>query len=420
MNKCATLRRDFKIQGFAQYQNDTKTAADKWQEEYTRFTAGLTDLGNMPGFTANNRQLVDGALKNAQTYKQVFGDQVKARKSKDDAISTWAKMGWNITSDIETIKKEVIRPSIAKVKTEKDLAGIIKWSGIEAQLDGDFIQPFLLLRVKANFLLVKNTEEQWLGYQKQLQEVKDGIGRWSVLVKGDSKLEQTVQNITGYLKEYEGAGEIYHAGIVADKATDTQMAQTAGEITKTMGELDESLRHDMEAITARTNTLMMILALGSIILGTILAWVITRSIVKPVNRIIADLTAGAEQVAAAAGQISNSSQASAQGASEQASSLEETSSALEEMTSVSRINAENAGKGNELMTQTTQEVDQARAVMQQATDAMGSINDASSKIAKIIKVIEGIAFQTNLLALNAAGGSRPGRGTGKGICRRGR
>ncbi len=137
-------------------------------------------------------------------------------------------------------------------------------------------------------------------------------------------------------------------------------------------------------------------------IGCLLAVLITRGITKPINRIIGELTSGAQQVSAAAGQVSSASQSGAQGASEQASSLEETSSALEEMSSMSKTNAENAGKANDLMGQTTQVVGQAQIVMKQTSEAMGKVNDASAKIANIIKVIEEIAFQTNLLALNAA------------------
>ncbi len=147
---------------------------------------------------------------------------------------------------------------------------------------------------------------------------------------------------------------------------------------------------------------LIVLSLVSLFLGAIMAFLLTRSITKPVNRTIAALNAGAEQVAAASGQVAAASQQLAEGSSEQAASLEETSSSLEEMAAMTRQNADNANQANSLMLETGRIVAQANTSMSQLTNAMREISQAGDETAKIIKTIDEIAFQTNLLALNAA------------------
>jgi methyl-accepting chemotaxis protein/methyl-accepting chemotaxis protein-1 (serine sensor receptor) len=107
-------------------------------------------------------------------------------------------------------------------------------------------------------------------------------------------------------------------------------------------------------------------------------------------------------VASAAGQISSSSQSLAQGASEQAASLEETSAASEEINSMARKNAENSQAANALVTESQRKFTETNHSLETMVVAMGDIKTSSDKVAKIIRVIDEIAFQTNILALNAA------------------
>jgi methyl-accepting chemotaxis protein len=161
--------------------------------------------------------------------------------------------------------------------------------------------------------------------------------------------------------------------------------------------------HDMASRELRSviwTISMVLLVLGAI--GGLVGLWFSRSITRPLNRIISGLDDGAQQVSSAAGEVSSSSQSMAEGASQQAASIEETSSSMEEMSSMTRQNAQNSDKANGLMQETAHAISAANASMERLSRSMEDISKASEETSKIIKTIDEIAFQTNLLALNAA------------------
>ena len=153
----------------------------------------------------------------------------------------------------------------------------------------------------------------------------------------------------------------------------------------------------------------------AVIIGTLFSTLLSRSITRPLNRVIGSLASGAEQVASASNQVASASQQMAQGSSQQASSLEETSSSLEEMASMTRQNADNSIKTDALMTETKGIVLEGVSQMKGMSNAIGEIRQSAQETAKIIKTIDEIAFQTNLLALNAAVEAARAGEAGKGF-----
>lgn len=120
------------------------------------------------------------------------------------------------------------------------------------------------------------------------------------------------------------------------------------------------------------------------------------------NDVMCQISTSSSQVASGAEQVANGAQALSQGATEQASSIEELAATL---LSVSQQVDENAQAMTEVecsVDETVAEVGMSTEKMREMLHAMDEISDSSSRIEKIIKNIEDIAFQTNILALNAA------------------
>jgi methyl-accepting chemotaxis protein len=187
-----------------------------------------------------------------------------------------------------------------------------------------------------------------------------------------------------------------------DEATAKRLKEAANNLTKYMIAEAKKAAEENKSMARISMAIASVMSLIGVLVAAGLGIFLTLMITRPINRIVAGMTDGAEQVAAASSEVSSSSQHLAEGASEQASSLEETSSSLEELSSMSKQNADNAGQARSMMSEAKTVVDKANQQMAELIAAIGEITRSSEETGKIIKTIDEIAFQTNLLALNAA------------------
>lgn len=152
----------------------------------------------------------------------------------------------------------------------------------------------------------------------------------------------------------------------------------------------------------RDNTMMLIVVLSVLLVGTTIGMLIIRSVTRSITQSVVSIREGAMQITSASNEVAASSSSLAQGASEQASSVEEVSATLEESTSINAQNTDNAREANILAKNANDSARSGYEKGERLSASMHAITDSAARISGIIKAIDQIAFQTNLLALNAA------------------
>ncbi len=199
----------------------------------------------------------------------------------------------------------------------------------------------------------------------------------------------------------------------------------------------------VDAVAESSKTLVVSMIVLFVALGSLCAWLLTRSITAPLDRAVevarrvasGDLTTevhitsmdelgdlltalkhmndnlsrmvsqvrhSTESMNVSSREIATGNMDLSQRTESQASNLEETAAAIEQLTGTVRNNADNAREANRMVDDAATEARRGGAVVDKVIDTMSSIKASSAKMSDIISVIDGIAFQTNILALNAA------------------
>jgi len=119
-------------------------------------------------------------------------------------------------------------------------------------------------------------------------------------------------------------------------------------------------------------------------------------------RLIGQVRSAADSITTGSSQIASGNTDLSSRTEQQAASLQETASSMEELTSTVKQNAENAQQASALSANASEVAHKGNAVVSEVVQTIEEISASSTKIADITGIIEGIAFQTNILALNAA------------------
>jgi methyl-accepting chemotaxis protein len=212
-------------------------------------------------------------------------------------------------------------------------------------------------------------------------------------------------------------------------------------------------RHERKLAAARADevhssmqTAKVVLAsllAASLVLGAAMAWVITRSVTRPLQEAVSAATviaandlsrpldshrkdelgdllralgtmqgalrgmvsqvrASTDSISTASAQIASGNQDLSARTEQTASNLQQAASSMEELTGTVKQSADSARQANQLASSAAEVAARGGKVVSEVVSTIDDINASSKKIADIIGVIDGIAFQTNILALNAA------------------
>ena len=330
------------------------------------------------------------------------------------------------------------------------------------RLLGDFkTQVSILRRAEASTLLSGGKAEVVAAQTRRVADVKARAAEdWkNYLATIELPDERAIAG------EVEGARDRYYAALDKSFASDFAAADAhdrivtayEGESKASFDAMFAAINRDVEyqskgadiAYKASQDTYssariaVVALLVAAIVVGALMAFIITRSIVRPLSSAVKVAEAVAEgnltSVVVARGsdevsqllralhrmndslttivsRVRNSSDSIATGSSqiavgnadlsqrteEQASNLQQTAASMEQLTATVKQNADTARAATQIASSASAAAAEGGRVVGQVVSTMEEITQSSRKIVDIIGVIDGIAFQTNILALNAA------------------
>jgi methyl-accepting chemotaxis protein len=187
----------------------------------------------------------------------------------------------------------------------------------------------------------------------------------------------------------------------AQRAFDTANARLM-DLTEQNGRTADQAMADGAAINASARWWVLSMMLGVVFVGGGIAWRVLSSVNRVLEDVAHNIDGGATTLVQAAGEAAQSSEEMSRNAATQTTSLEQTSAAVSAIADATRTNAQRAHEAATLMASADTLIRSSNAALDAMRGTMNSIESSSTRVSRIIRTIDEIAFQTNILALNAA------------------
>jgi len=344
-----------------------------------------------------------GALKEGNRVLSLMSQNDLSQSIDTHYLGIYGEIGEGINAVHGQLVKIV---NIANHIEDGELSDLRELKSIGKRSDNDTLIPSLIGMMENIVLLVEETQKMT-----------------ATAVKGDLRFRGDQTRFTGeYAKVIEGFNETLDAVIrPISEASETLKELAAGNLNTSMRgdyqgdhaiikeDMNQTIVNLKRYVNEITCTLEEISRgnldqeITSVYTGDFLAIKeALNGISSSLSTTMTDIDVAAAHVEIGARQISDGGQALAQGTTEQASSIQELTASIEEVAGETKQNAIRASDANELAVRVRKNAEVGNGQMAKMISAMGEIDESSSNISKIIKVIDDIAFQTNILALNAA------------------
>ena len=261
------------------------------------------------------------------------------------------------------------------------------------------------------------------GIAKPIQAITRSM---NVLASGDANTAIPYAGRADEIGEMAAAVEIFRTNALKNRELEQEAAAQRSQTEEQRRRAAEQERMRAEAMAQATTGLadgLKQLAAGN------LTFQLTQEFAEEFetlrndfNRAVVQLKDTMSSVAEATVSIDSGSREISQSAEDlskrteqQAASLEETAAALDQITTNVANSSQRAEEARRVAIQANDSARHSGAVVANAVDAMGKIEQSSNQISSIIGVIDDIAFQTNLLALNAGVEAARAGEAGKGF-----
>ncbi|MBU3913921.1 methyl-accepting chemotaxis protein [bacterium] len=377
-----------------------------------------------------NKAQMDRIIVAEERYKKAFEQIVVFAKKKKELDSQLVAKARSARSEADNMLiDQKNKMGLAKIPAEimdrstkvEDANRIIKW--------------LLLARRDEKNFIIRGDEQYITAVEKGVADIYDLSANLKTRFKDPQNLAQ-VDLITRNTKEYLVAFNAYVEVVKQSKEAEKEMLAAARNTEKEATDARADQKNKMEGQITTANTLIIIGTVLAILLGALLAIIVTLGITKPVGKavelaaavgagdltfdvdinqkdeigvmvqaqrdmvtklreIVGEVNGAAQNVASGSEELSATAQQLSQGATEQAASVEETTSSMEEMSSNIQQNADNSNQTEKISLKASKDAEESGQAVVQSVSAM-------KEIASKISIIEEIARQTNLLALNAA------------------